>query len=257
MYVRAWHPREAYHKQGFPSDAKLKASESEYVIRYGDVILPADLRGQGIHVSGCGSNVRNVCRAFLGTLPADVSATQPLMHQSIEMWADKWGKNLCNAATQVVMLERTVGDGQFSRHFMLMARATFSPKYSLWVRCGWSDCNVSQSGGPLEFPFELDIRGVPSRLCPAKIRVPIVTSDDLALVLSQECAVFPSWSACELVYRMPNVPHLLSMVVTGRGAALPMTKAKAKAALDDELQHMSIIVKHTSFDYVRGRPVCF
>jgi hypothetical protein len=223
---------DAYKRNGFHTDEEIAAKTKEYIVRWSDVMSADDLRGQWLHVTGCPTAVKNVCTASLaGDENRQLRQTHLFLHTAFEAWADAWGKAVCNAAVKLVLLEcpKPEAPGEYLRYFALMARAIYQPKYSLWCSYEWSACNDEARGGELRFPFELEIRPVPCLVSPGRLRAPIVTSDDFALMLARECSSGP-WTAFELHEDLPNVPHLRTTIVRGRSQPLEMIRQRQQQA---------------------------
>ena len=90
----------------------------------------------------------------------------------------------------------------------------------------------------LNYPYTIQLLGTASRMSKETVVRDAVTSDELSLKLAERGP--PSTSSCHrMEYRMPDVPHLLSMEVVSRAARLPAEKAaSATRVMANELREL-------------------
>jgi hypothetical protein len=103
-----------------------------YIIRSINTLHPDDMKGHDLEFDSCFTSVRNVCGALLRLESEDLAAEQEHLHAAMNHWADKWGKEVSNSVTKLVMIEGRRGESHV-RHFALLVRAGYNPKYQLWA----------------------------------------------------------------------------------------------------------------------------
>jgi hypothetical protein len=232
----SWISQAYNRKGGFPSDGQVFKESGKFVVRYHHLLDPAHLRGQLLSLDCCETSARNVCKHRLAEESILLVEVQDYLHKAFTTWCDDWGKNVCNSVTKLVMMESLVG-GACVRHFALLARATFSPKFQMWCVCKWADEHQSSTGF-VHFPFEVCIDESRSLVCPDVSICKVMTSDDFALLVARS-SLETVWTAWDMEYHMPLRGHLLSMIVTGKKVALPLERVRLpKRASNVELREL-------------------
>lgn len=209
------HIRKAYRAKGFPSDKHVNCTESDFVVRPGDIDPDFVFEGEGEQIDGCPTKFRNVCRSGLA---AEISGRQDQMHAAICHMVDKCDKVAVEKGELLFMFE-CHSSARPVRQWWVLGKAFYSPKASLWFACKWSADNTDHAQEPdLARTYTVELVVGHSRLCPARLCIDYCTSDELALALVQ---VGDGWSVRRLSYDMPlDCNDLLSMCVTG-GEAVP------------------------------------
>ncbi len=123
---------EAFAEKGFPEDPAMTTDAKAYIIRPANVIHPDELRGSGLNFDSCFSSVHPVCEALVKLESPALAAEYLRLHSIFCRWCDKYGKEVANSVTKLIMLEGRSGD-LYVRHFALLVRAGFNPKYQQWA----------------------------------------------------------------------------------------------------------------------------
>lgn len=224
----------AYNQRGFPNDSQIREDSAKSVIRYTDVLAAEDLRGSDLRFEGCRGQARNVCKRQLQNESLEIARMVEVAHRAMVVWADRWGKTLSNSVSKLVMIEAKA-HGRVARLFGLLARAYYSPKFSLWCLCDWGkDNSTSVCSDLLEYPFVVRICSAPCLVCPNVQRCHIISSDEFALLVARSVGA-AEWTAWELQYRLADEESLTGMVVSGKGQELPMRAPVARAVANPEL----------------------
>ena len=196
-----------------PDDETVFRQSQSCVVRYDDVLPAEELRGEHLQFSSCATCTANVCkRALQAEMGGEFVAFHNTIVQRMNHLADVYGKERCNAVDILVMAECRSNLGVLRRHFILMARAWFKPKFQLYCCCEGPD-DVE-----LVLPFYVEITSEHSRLCPGKVIAKIRTTDEIALCIRHD-SVGGSWEFFELEYTLPEDDlHLRRMEVHGVSA---------------------------------------
>ena len=188
-------------------------------------------------MSSCNNVFRNHCKARLRSEGMPLFSLQDRWHKVFEMWCDGWKKEQTNSCRILIQFDAAVHD-EVHRFYVLLCRASFSPKASYYISCEPSGDNVARANSSdIEFPFDVSFIETISRVCPDVQIRQVVSSDELALQIAR-CCPFVAVQCYTLQYYDKIKENLKTMVVTGR-TALPVVKApgtqakKRNADLDD------------------------
>lgn len=226
-----------------------------------DALLPENMLGNDLQVHSCYAGVRNLCRQQLRALGGDMERRQEQFHRIMCGWADRWGKDVCNQASKLVLFEAACvasaasgpSLGHDRRVWAVVARASFSPKAQLWCECGSGGASDADNGS-LAFPMEIEFLARPSLLCPGTRALKVLTSDELALRVAELGAV-GEVRAWEMQYAISDRPSLKYMMVSGRKVELPsvVPEASAKGANRALLDAQSLDIDPESADHAALR----
>lgn len=204
-------PRKAFQRKGLPTDDAVFRDTKQLVARHTDVMHPDNLAGQSLQLTCCPASIRNVCKVQLAASGQGLVELHAQVVKSLNSCADRWGKSRCNESRILLMAECVLSTGDVARHFGLLARAWFNPKWQLW-------CSVEHVGpvpAVLAPPFVVRLVGEPTRICPAKQGLAVRTGDDFAELVARS-SLGGRFSFVEVRYHMPtDEAHLLSMCVDG------------------------------------------
>lgn len=142
---------------------------------------PDNLAGQSLQLTCCPASIRNVCKVQLAASGQGLVELHAQVVKSLNSCADRWGKSRCNESRILLMAECVLSTGDVARHFGLLARAWFNPKWQLW-------CSVEHVGpvpAVLAPPFVVRLVGEPTRICPAKQGLAVRTGDDFAELVAR------------------------------------------------------------------------
>lgn len=191
-----------------PGDEKVFRDSSAFVVRHADILPGDQMQGNNLQFACCATSTQKVCKRRLLDESRDLACLQGEVSRALNHRADCWGKDRCNAVTALLAVECTSATGSLSKHWALLARAWFKPKWQLWVLCKEE---APQGGG--EFPCLARIDREPSKLCPTVDIPKVRTTEQLAEVVARN-ALGGQWRLFEAHYALPaDVPHLLTMVV--------------------------------------------
>ena len=214
------------------------------MVSWEHVLQPSELEGQSCHIHSCFTSARNLCRVLLKREDEVLEKRQESWHSLLTSWCDSLGKEKCNSCRIVILVESPflIDDvANVRRDYWLLVRATFQPKFQLYV----SSDRVDEKKHFLEaeeedYPFTLRLHEGRSLVCPEKKIGACMTSDEVALVAARLGSI--STSRCWTVqYSMPPEKHLLTMEVHGK-TRIEMSKKTTKAQMKnpdlDELKKM-------------------
>lgn len=216
---------------GFPSDSEVYHND-DFVVRRPDTLASGPMRGAGLRVGCCATNLRNICQAALKSEGGDdLAIRQNLNHRALCRVADSVGKISANAAEVLLLLEAASEGAQKRRKFVLLTRATMQPKSQVYIGCDWPESNNQSVDSPgLACPFEVRLASAGSRLCPRLESLAFRTSDELAADMARESL---EWRAFRCSYELPLGETLLYMRVSAieplSAFASPARAHKAKA----------------------------
>lgn len=233
--VAAQPKSKAFGRRGFPANEEVFPKKMPEVIAHDDVRAVVDLEGSDLQVSCCQSSCRNVCKVGLAETSAALPSMVDEMHARLCKVAAHFGKAACNAADRLIMF--STSGSRPSRLFVLLCRASFSPKFQLWCKAEWSPANVADPDArDLPTEFYIDLSMGYSRISPEMAAPAICTSDELALRLAEEGT---GWAAFELDHSIVASGSLLRSLVVRRqevGAIMPVSAGRsARGARNDAL----------------------
>jgi hypothetical protein len=148
-----------------------------FIVRHNDVLPLGSLEGHGISFDSCQTCCRNVCQADLKAESEILASQQNTVYRSLCSWADSWGKAAVNRAELLVMFQGTSG-GEIMRFFALVISGNFNPKFQTWCRVAVVlEHKARVCADPLQLPFEVEIVGSPSLVCPELTRVDAISGE--------------------------------------------------------------------------------